>query len=200
MFFQYICNCEASSSDPSEICPFAGHYRDGSLSPGGEPRAQLSKSPPSAGLDLILPPSLSGPSLWPPLPLFCVSLCPDCALLITVASECTFTPEDKVLSISPCPWGRLFSHLSSLCIKFHHSHLKETQNGWDFSVTALMLQNLGGPASCKVKHLDVGRMAVSRLYQQHFGSSLDRVPLWELWDPATFAKGPGRGHAHLFLR
>lgn len=64
-----------------------------------------------------------------------------------------------------------------------------------------MLQNLGGPASYKIKHLDVDRMAVSRLYhQQHFGPSVDKVPLWELWDPATFAKGSGRGHAHLFLR
>ena len=38
-----------------------------------------------------------------------------------------------------------------------------------------MLQNLGGPPSYKMKHLDMGRMAVSRLYrQQHFDPSVDK--------------------------
>lgn len=63
-----------------------------------------------------------------------------------------------------------------------------------FGVTALMLQNLGGPPSHKIKHVDTGRMAVSgRTVNGMLIHLWTEAPLWELWDPATFAKGPGRG-------
>ena len=54
-----------------------------------------------------------------------------------------------------------------------------------------------------MKYLDVSKMAVPRLYppQQQFGIHLwTKFPLWELWDPATYAKGPGRSLAQLCIR